>query len=93
MSGRIFSGPDQISAAEDASSIIFGTSPYVESIDNVFSVALDSSLVWRNVAFDGGSARYGANQDGVLHAILSGSISADLVAVTVKVLSGKSIYL
>ena len=59
------------------------------AIDSIFAVATDGTLVWNNDEFDGRTARFGADSEGILYGVFSGSIPGIWTEVTLKVVASK----
>lgn len=87
--GQLFSGLQQISVPRKISSARFGTSEDVEALDGIFAIAPGEVLMWNNDAFEGGSARFGADTVGVVSAFFSGPLASNYVAVSLEARGSK----
>ena len=56
------------------------------SIDSIFAVATDGTLVWNNDEF---TARFGADSEGILYGVFSGSFPGIWTEVILKVVASK----
>lgn len=88
VSGSLFSGSGQISVSRNVSSARFGTTSLVKAIHTTIAVAVDESFFWNNDAFDGGTARFGADFS-MLYAVFSGPLPDHYAPVSLKALDSK----
>ncbi len=88
--GQLFSEAEQISVSLDVSSARFGTTIPVEALEDIFAIARDDTLFWNNGAFTDGSAKFGADTGGVVHAFFSGSVANNFTAVSLEALASES---
>ena len=88
-SGLLFSGGKQISVGSHVPSSRFSTSDSVQALDGMFAAATDGSLVWHNEDFDNRTARFGADSEGILYGVYSGSMPTNYTKVTLKIVDGK----
>ncbi|KAL6720505.1 hypothetical protein ACLMJK_002429 [Lecanora helva] len=90
VSGQLFSGSKQISISRNTPSARFGTSDSDEELDETFAVGPDEALFWKNDAFVGGSASFGADANGIVNAFFSEPVASNFVAVSLRVLGTSS---
>ena len=88
-SGLLSSGGKQVSVASDVPSSRFSTSDSMQALDSIFAVATDGTLVWNNEDFDERNARFGADSEGLVYGIYSGSMPSNYTRVTLKVMDRK----
>ena len=87
--GVLSSGGKQISVASDVPSSRFSTSDSVQTLDGIFAVATDASLIWHNGDFDERTARFGADSKGIVYGVYSGSMPKNYTSVTLKAMDSK----
>ncbi len=88
-SGLLSSEGKQISVASDVPSSRLSTSDSVQALDSIFAVATDGTLVWNNEDFDERNARFGADSNGIVYGVYSGSMPSNYTMVTLKVMDSK----
>lgn len=89
-SGLLYSGGEQVSVAPGVSSMRFGASEFVQTIDDTFAVdEANGRMVWNNNAFSDGTARFCTDPAGALYAVFSGPLPGNCTATELNVQNRK----